>query len=268
MGNIFKKYLKSYTSPQIYSLIKGGNDFVTLLTSIGNKYHCPFCNGRFSKLLPTGLLFSVLKEKQVIGGGYRLNATCPRCYSNDRERLIYLYLKKEQNQVFSESLKLLHIAPETNLAIKLKSNQMIDYTSADLSSPLVDIQMDITNINQCDNTYDVIICNHILEHIIDDAKAMRELFRVLKNGGFAILQVPISYTIEQTFEDSTITSPEGRELVFGQNDHVRIYGKDYILRLEEAGFSVTNHNFIESLKLEDINKFSLNKKENIFLCTK
>ena len=91
--------------------------------------------------------------------------------------------------------------------------------------------MDITDIKQPDNSYDVIICSHVLEHIENDRKAMKELYLILKEGGFAILQVPISYSLEKTFEDNSIDTPDGREFAFGQNDHVRIYGPDYTVRL-------------------------------------
>lgn len=235
---------------------------------VGNKYECPFCMGHFSAFLPTGFDFPVLKEKQVIGGGYRLNAVCPRCYSVDRERLIYLYLNNYRPVIFSNNISLLHIAPEMNLSKKLKSYPNIKYISGDLNPKLADIQIDITDIKQDDETYDVIICNHVLEHILDDGKAMRELFRVLNKGGFAILQVPISYQLESTFEDSAVKSQNDRETIFGQEDHVRIYGKDYVQRLVKAGFSVTEYDWSESNNPEEYTKYGLVKNEKVFVCSK
>lgn len=266
--NAIKQTIKAVVPYSVYSPIRNSLRFIVSFKYMGHKYECPFCKGHFSTFLPAGLNIPVLKEKQVIGGGYRLNSTCPRCYSGDRERLIYLYLKKEKQYVFSASIKLLHVAPEQNLAVKLKSNPNINYISADLNSPMADIQMDITDIKQSDDTYDVIICNHVLEHINDDSRAMTELFRVLKKGGFAILQVPISYSIEKTLEDSSIKRPEDRELVYGQRDHVRIYGSDYKLRLEKAGFSVIEHRFAEDMEPQTVSKFGLLKEERIFVCSK
>lgn len=263
-----KNIIKAVVPYSVLSSIRDCIRFVSALKYIGNKYYCPFCNGRFSTFLPLGHKSPVFTEKKIVGGGYRLNARCPRCYSSDRERLIYLYLDLGKKYIFSESIKLLHVAPEKNLAIKLKSQSNIHYISADLNSPSADIKMDITDIKQRDETYDVIICNHVLEHIHDDSNAIRELFRILKKGGFAILQVPISYSIEKTFEDSSITNPDDRELVFGQKDHVRIYGNDYKLRLEAEGFSVTAHNFVENLEPKDVVKFGLLEEEKIFVCSK
>ena len=263
-----KNIVKAMLPYKIYSPLRDTYLYITSFLYAGNKYECPLCKGHFSKLLPTGLDAPVFEEKQIIGGGYRLNSMCPRCYSSERERLVYLYIIENSQAFFSRNINLLHIAPERNLSKKLKSNSNIDYTSADIFSPLVDIKMDITDIKQPDETYDVIICNHVLEHIVDDAKAMGELFRVLKKGGIAILQVPISYTIDATFEDSTVTSPENRELVFGQDDHVRIYGKDYFSRLESVGFSVEAVSYAEAGKQPDILKYGLDEEEKIFVCSK
>lgn len=183
--NAVKQTIKKIVPYSVFTSVSNGLRFIISFKYRGNKYECPFCKGHFSAFLPAGLNIPVLKEKQVVGGGYRLNSTCPRCYSIDRERLIYLFLKKEKQYVFSEGIRLLHVAPERNLGEKFKSNPNIDYISADLDSSMANIQMDITDIKQSDNTYDVIICNHVLEHIDDDSKAMTELFRVLKNWWFS-----------------------------------------------------------------------------------
>jgi SAM-dependent methyltransferase len=162
----------------------------------------------------------------------------------------------------------LHVAPEENLSLKLKSYPNIDYLSVDLNSPSADLHMDITDIKQDNDTYDVIICNHVLEHIQDDMKAIRELYRVLKKSGYAILQVPISYRMEETIEDPTIISPEKRKETFGQEDHVRIYGADYVLRLKKAGFTVNAIDCIKEFDFSCILKYGLLKYEKIFLCSK
>jgi predicted SAM-dependent methyltransferase len=160
-------------------------------------------------------------------------------------------------------MKLLHIAPEANLQKYLKT-QSIKYLSADLNSPLAEIKMDITDINFPSEYFDAIICNHVLEHIIDDKKAMMELFRVLKVGGWSILQVPYSPVLHKTYEDTAIVTAQEREHHFGQFDHVRIYGNDYINRLISVGFTVETKK-VESVKA---NKFALNVNETIFFAKK
>ncbi len=138
----------------------------------GFNFTCPFCRGHFRKLLPAGLDVPILREKNVVGGGYRLNATCPHCYSSDRERLIYLYLKNKTN-LFYENLKILHVAPEENLQKVLMAWTNIGYLSGDLDSPLAMIKMDITKIPYKDNSFNVVICNHVLEHIPNDRHAAK-----------------------------------------------------------------------------------------------
>ncbi len=239
-------------------------NYFLYLRYFGNRFECPFCGGHFRKLLPKGFDFPVLNEKIVIGGGYRQNVMCPHCYSSDRERLIYLYLKKI-NSLFYESLKILHVAPERNLQRALMAYPNIDYLSADLNSQLAMVKMDITNIKYDDNSFDVIICNHTLEHITDDRKAMSELYRVLKPGGWAISQVPISLSLNKTYEDPTTTTPEEREKMFGQRDHVRIYAKDYKDRLERVGFSVEVYSPVREFGESAINKYALLTDENIYI---
>ena len=233
----------------------------------GNKVNCPFCGGHFRKFLSAGLDIPVFKAKNVIGGGRRLNAMCPRCYSYDRERLIYLYLERKTN-IFHGNIKMLHVAPERNLQKVLMAHPNIDYLSIDLNSPLAMIRMDVTDIKYEDNSFDVIICNHVLEHIPDDRKAMSELYRVLKPGGWAILQVPISLSLDKTYEDPTIKTPEEREKVFGQSDHVRIYAKDYKDRLESVGFFVEVYSFAEEFGESVVSKYGLLKNESIYICSK
>ena len=192
---------------------------------------------------------------------------CPRCHSSDRERLIYWYIVNRTNILRSqETIKLLHIAPEKNLQRILKSFSHIEYISGDLNSSTdCDIRLDIADLNFEDNFFDVVICSHVLEHIVDDRKAMRELFRVLKPEGFAILQVPISKKAKETFEDFSITSPKEKERYFGQKDHVRIYGsKDYKNRLESVGFKIELYDSKSDLSIQDIKKHGLNEEEILY----
>jgi len=238
----------------------------------GHKYECPFCGNTFRKLLPGGFDLPIIKEKDIIGGGRRANCICPRCYSTDRDRLILTYLKKS-SPIFEQKLKVLHIAPSGSLKAKLSTQDNLDYQSGvkyhegfyyskDISL------IDITELSFSDDTFDVIFCNHVLEHIHDDKKAMSELFRVLKPGGWSILQVPISNLLDETYENSTITDPKEREVHFGQFDHVRIYGKDYVKRLSDVGFRVKEVSPLTEWKDNNIERYAVNKKEVLFVAYK
>ena len=268
MSSLIKATAQRMLPYAVYSRIRDCSRYVVSFAYVGTTFECPFCNGQFARFLPDGVDAPVLREKKVVGGGYRLNSVCPRCRSEDRERLVYLFLKSKEQEWFAKDIKLLHIAPEKNLANKLKSNRRIQYVSADLDSPLADIQMDVTDIHERDETYDVIICNHVLEHIVDDARAMRELYRVLKRGGHAILQVPISHSMERTFEDFSVTDASDKERIFGQRDHVRIYGNDYVARLASVGFAVTALDFTGSMNAHDVAKYALLRDEKLFVCSK
>lgn len=238
-------------------------------------YSCSLCNSELDHFLPFGLDFPVLAAKQIIGGGYRPHAQCPNCGSIDRERLVHLYLK-HKTDIFTprpEPIKLLHMAPEAKLEQELRKHSHIDYLSADLYMARAMVKMDITAMTWADNSFDVVICNHVLEHIPDDRLAMSELYRVLKPQGWAILQVPISYAIAATYEDATVTTPEQREQVFGQSDHVRIYGQDYGDRLAGVGFKVDVFEWSKNADLTDLfggqeNRFGLIKEERVFFVTK
>jgi len=162
--------------------------------------------------------------------------------------------------------KMLHVAPESQLARLFQEADCIDYLSADLSSPTAMVRMDITDIQYPDGSFDVIYCSHVLEHVSDDKRAMRELHRVLKPGGWAILQVPISG--DETFEDPTVTSPEAREQLFGQDDHLRQYGPDYLDRLAAAGFSVSVDGFVRELNDREIIRCGLMRSEDVYFCAK
>ncbi len=180
---------------------------------------------------------------------------------------MWLYLKERTN-FFTEDLKLLHIAPELCFIKKFKSMPNIDYTSADLESPLADVKMDVHEIPFEDNTFNVVFCNHVMEHVEDDIKAMSEIHRVLKPGGWAIIQSPQDYSRDTTLEDPTITDPKERERVYWQDDHVRLFGLDYGKRLETAGFNVTEDKFVMDLPKETVKRYALPKNEIIYFCAK
>ena len=219
----------------------------------GWKHTCPCCNGHFRTFVPWGT-----KPVQI---------ACPRCYSVARYRLLYLYLRNKTG-FFRDNLKVLDIAPTHYFQEMCQNLPNIDYFSADISSPLAMLRMNLTAIALTKNQFDCIICYHVLEHIMDDQKAMAELFRVLKPGGWAILQTPVDHSRDTTYEDPTITDPDERERAFNQCDHVRIYGRDYKDRLERAGFTVTVDDYLEDLGEAAIQRYVLMSDEKIYLCTK
>ena len=220
----------------------------------GNNVECPVCGGHFRKFLPYG----------NTGIDNRL---CPGCLSLERHRLIWLFLK-QKTDFFDASLKVLHIAPEQPFIKKFKALKKLDYTTADLLSPIADVKMDIRDMPFGDNTFDVLLCNHVLEHIDDELKATKEIYRVLKPGGWAILQVPLDIKLDETYEDSSIVSQSDREKHFGQYDHVRLYGKDYPQRLEKSGLKVFPDKLVEEIGDELAERYRLDKKEYLYLCRK
>jgi SAM-dependent methyltransferase len=239
----------------------------------GNRYECPVCKNHFRKLIPGGFNVEIIRELEIIGAGYRLNNVCPYCLSTDRDRLVYLYLDKVA-YLFNKKSELLHIGPEPSLYRIFKKNSNLGYTYATKYEegtyyPKDIAFFDLLSVPYADNRFDVIVCNHVLEHIEDDTQAIRELFRVLKPGGYAILQVPVSYKIEKTIEDFSIVDPKERHETYGQFDHVRIYGPDYQKRLKKAGFEVEiTSPFRQDWKIGNLTKYALNQKEHLFVAHK
>lgn len=238
----------------------------------GNIYYCPLCKTSYSTFFDGGTDSEVNTKMQIIGAGFRKNTICPGCDSNDRERLLALYFLKNKNLI--EGKKILHIAPETalsNFLYHLSPNfyqSGVKYYEGFYYPKNVKL-MDITDLPFEEGTFDWIVCNHVLEHIQNDSKAMNEIYRVLKKGGKGILQVPWSPLLTSTFENFSIRTNQEREQIFGQFDHVRIYGPDYATRLEKANFQVEQLNY-KSLNItdEEVNLYSINPKEIIFLVTK
>jgi SAM-dependent methyltransferase len=221
----------------------------------GNTVECPVCESRFRKFLPYGRMVA------------RENALCPNCLALERHRLMYLYLKRK-TRFFVDSEKLLHVAPEYCFIERFEAMKNLDYVTADIESPLAKIKMDIHQIPFAANTFDVAFCNHVMEHVEDYHRAMRELCRVLKPGGWAIVQSPQDWSKAHTFEDPTITDPKERERVFWQNDHLRLFGRDYGRELEKAGFDVTEDRFVMELPAEEVARYALPKDEIIYFCRK
>ncbi|RKS96266.1 methyltransferase domain-containing protein [Chryseobacterium defluvii] len=238
---------------------------IKLYSHAGTTYHCPFCGYDSKDLEIVGHDLPVLREKHVIGGGRRA-AGCYRCHSRDRERLLYAFIVEELK--LPKETSILHIAPEPKLSNILLKQNFKEYICGDLFTigyeyPDYVQNMNVLDIPYEDNHFDLVICNHVLEHIPEDTKAMGEIFRVLKPHGKAILQVPISANNQVTHEDFTITDKYKREELFGQFDHVRIYGQDYITRLESVGFIVHRINISDQYK-----KFGVNPEEDLFFCEK
>ncbi len=221
----------------------------------GSTYVDPIDGKSFRKFLPYGY------ENQ------RENALSPSTLSLERHRVLWLYLKNKTD-FFSKKLKVLHFAPEQAFYKRFRKLPNLDYTTTDLNSPLADVKADICDLPFEDNTYEFILCNHVLEHIPDDTKAMQEIYRILKPGGTAILQIPQDLNREFTFQDDSITSQKERAKIFGQYDHVRVYGKDFFQKLRGIGFEVEEVNYSSGLTSAEINKYRLANGEIIPVCTK
>jgi SAM-dependent methyltransferase len=220
----------------------------------GNNVECPICRKTFKKFLPAGV------EK-------RDNAVCPGCDSFERHRLLWLYIKNKINST-DKNIRMLHFAPENSLKEKFSKMNNIEYVSTDLQESQVSLNSDIQALPFKNNVFDIIICSHVLEHIPDDKKGMMEISRVLGKDGWAVLQVPINENFEITYEDPSIKTPLERLKHFGQEDHVRIYGRDYYNRLRSTGFYVKQDDFAKTLSPEIIKRYGLMENEIICLATK
>ncbi len=223
----------------------------------GNRW-CPVCERSARKFRSFG----------AIAGGEREDAQCPWCNTLERHRLVVAFMREKTDLSDSGQKRLLHIAPEPCLEKILRNAAGPGYLSGDLLNDSAMEKMDITQIHHPENSFDVIYCSHVLEHVPDDRLAMREFYRVLKPGGWAILNVPV--TAETTFEDPSIEDPAERERLFGQFDHVRKYGPDYQDRLTEAGFLVTRFEKQDFLSEAELVRLGLTKEHSgdVFYCTK
>ena len=209
------------------------------LAYVGRGRHCPICGTRRRKFLPYGYVTT------------REDALCPGCLSLERHRAIWLWITRNTDLLNSHP-RLLHIAPEVSLMGRFrKLYTTSDYITADLESPLADMHFDVQQIPLPERSVDVVICNHLFEHVEDDRLAMRELWRIMRHGGWGIMLVPENRAMAKTFEDDSITDPAERTRLFGQYDHRRVYGRDYDERLQSAGFKVERIAYAEVLSPEE-----------------
>ena len=254
MKKIFKYILNFIPRPLLIRLSYLVRPIISFFLR-GKKYTDPIDGKSFRKFLSYG--YENIRE----------NVLSPSTLSLERHRLLWLYLKNKTD-FFTKSISVLHFAPEQAFHKRFKKQKNITYTTTDLNSPLADVKADICKLPFNDNSFDFILCNHVLEHIPDDTKAMQELFRILKPGGTGIFQIPQDLSREITFEDDTIIDKKERAKIFGQYDHVRIYGRDYFDKLRSVGFLVEEVDYTNNLSEEEIKKYCLAKGELLPVCTK
>jgi len=226
------------------------------LVYAGSRFTDPIDGRSYRKFLPYGY-----------GGRIRENALSPGTNSLERHRLLYLYLQR-YTEFFTAPLTVLHIAPEQCFHQRFKTQPNLQVLTADIESPLADMHFDLHQIPLEDNRFDVIFCNHVLEHVTDDAQCLRELYRVMKPGGWGIFQVPWVPGIAVTDEDPSITDPAERERRFLQYDHVRLYGEDYPQRLTAAGFTVEKVELFKTPPQDEVERYRLPSDEPLYVCRK
>lgn len=222
----------------------------------GNKVSCPVCGNSFRKFLSYGSSVA-----------HRENVLCPYDLTLERHRLMWLYLQNETD-FFSVKKKVLHIAPEQCFHSKFKTQKNLDYLTGDLESPIADMHFDLHNVPLKSNQFDVIFCNHVLEHVADANQCLKELYRMMKPGGWGIFQVPQDFNLEKTLEDPSIKDPKERERVFWQKDHVRLFGKDYPQWIERAGFEVTIFDPKVHFSNDEIARYRLMPQELLYIANK
>ncbi|NVK53814.1 MAG: methyltransferase domain-containing protein [Flavobacteriaceae bacterium] len=254
MKVIFKFFLNLIPRPILIKLSYWIRPLIAFSLK-GNKFTDPIDGNSFRKFLPYGY------------GIQRENALSPSTLSLERHRLLWLYLQNETD-FFTSKKKVLHMAPEQCFLSVFKKQPNLDYTTADLYSPIADVKADICNLPFEDSAFDVVFCNHVLEHIPNDTLAMQELYRVMKPNGFGIFQIPQDLNRATTFEDNSITDEKERAKIFGQYDHVRVYGRDYFDKLRAVGFKVDEVDYTKKIAQKDVERFCLSKGEILPVCFK
>ena len=240
-----------------------------LVNKLGGGHHrCYICQKRVVFFLPYkgGLkeLSDFIREMKVIGSDVT-RFSCPHCWCHDRERHLFIYFDKLDLWKKFAGGKVLHLAPESHLRKKLEQMQLTTYVMGDLyPTDKAITKVDVTNLEFDDSAFDVVICNHILEHVPDDHKALSEINRVLRHGGLAILQTPFSSLLEKTFEDNGIVTDRCRLVAYGQEDHIRLYGKDLFAKIANCGFDVQIIPHPQELAF-DADIFGVNQEESLLL---
>lgn len=255
MKKFYKFLLNTLPRPLLIRLSYPFKRIAPLLYK-GNSVECPVCGRSFSKFLSYGSSIA-----------HRENVLCPFDLTLERHRLMWLYLKNESN-FFTDQLEVLHIAPEQCFHETFKFQKNINYLTGDLVSPIADLHFDLHQIPLEDNRFDVVFCNHVLEHVDDAKQCMIELFRVMKPGGWGIFQVPQDMTRETTYEDASIVSPEEREKHYWQKDHVRLFGRDYPDWLRNTGFEVEEQITSTKYSTQQIERYRLMAHEVLYICKK
>lgn len=239
----------------------------------GNKAYCVYCGKAYGKFLHEGVKAAVFKRYSVAGGGYKLNVQCPNCGSVDRSRLLYLFFEL-RTEVYERKTLLLHISPNHEIARALGGNpnvkQVCGSIEPDQYKEFNAIYLDVQKIDASDSHFDVVVCCHVIEHVDDDSLAFKEIYRVLKPNGFAVLQVPLALNLEKTLEDKNDITPKQRKIAYGQVDHVRLYGVDYFERIRAAGFRVVRDNPFSNgwLLKEELERHRLDKMEDVIVAYK
>lgn len=256
MKKFYKYLLNTLPRPLLIRLSYVFRVFAPLVYK-GDKVECPVCEKKFSKFLSYGSNVA-----------HRDNVLCPYDLTLERHRAMWLYLKNKSDFFTKPNLKVMHIAPEQCFHGLFKKQKNLDYTTGDLMSPIADLHFDLHDIPLEDNQYEVIFCNHVMEHVKDDLQCMKELYRIMKPGGWGIMQVPIDASRSETYEDWSITTPEEREKHFWQYDHVRLFGTNYPDRLREAGFTVDVVDFSKELPTEVFERYRIPKTELLYVVSK
>lgn len=256
MKKLYKFLLNKLPRPLLIRLSYVFRVFAPMLYK-GNKVECPVCEKKFRKFLSYGSDVA-----------HRENVLCPYDLTLERHRLMWLYLKQQSNFFTDPGLKVLHIAPEQCFHKTFKEQANLDYLTGDLVSPIADIHFDLHEIPLEDNRFDVVFCNHVMEHVNDALVCMKELYRVMKPGGWAIMQVPQDMSREATYEDWSITDPKERELHFWQKDHVRLFGRDYPDWLRKAGFTVEDGFEKNPIPAHLVERYRLPPNEILYIARK
>lgn len=256
MKKLYNYLLNTLPRPLLIRLSYVFKFFAPILFK-GSSVKCNVCKKSFRKFLSYGSKVA-----------HRENVLCPYDLTLERHRLMWYYLENNSTFFIQKKLKLLHIAPEQCFHKKFKTQKNLSYLTGDLESPIADLHFDLHEIPLEENSFDVIFCNHVLEHVKDDNKCMSELFRIMKPGGWGIFQVPIDWNNALTYEDSSITSLEDREKHFWQKDHLRLYGLDYPDKLKAVGFNVEAFDYHQHMDKEEIKKHRFHENEILYILKK